>query len=256
MYKSFSAQDFRKQFGLPDDYHIEGFLSYGAWDRDKHARKLEETLKSLGVAFSLKTPDGFLLYITEIEIEAKKYWFAVMYGGALLSEMVHLACLFGSKANIHIGSCGGLYKEIKDLDLVVPTWSYGNESTTRVYEPNATDFKHYANETLGASLQSNMTGAHKFWSGPIITNQAMMGETWDDVKKWSEQGYYGVEMKTATVFSISKHFGVPSAALLYVTDNLINGQTVGDESHTRQKEKREAVKNEVYKAGLLTLIGK
>lgn len=60
-------------------------------------------------------------------------------------------------------------------------------------------------------------------------------------------------METATVFAVSNHFKVPSAALLYVSDNLIKGQTVNDESHAKQKENREEVKDEVYKIGLQTL---
>ena len=177
-----------------------------------------------------------------------------MYGGALLSEVIHLACLFGSKKNIHIGSCGGLHTEINDIDLILPIWSYGNESTTRVYDPGAKDFKHHADEALTLELEKNLTTGHRIWKGPIITNQAMMGESWDDIKSWSEKGYYGVEMETATVFSVSKHFNVPSAALLYVTDNLIKGQAVGSDTHTNQKERREIVRNDVYKAGILTLI--
>ena len=198
--------------------------------------------------------EGFLSRILELKIDDKNYWFIVMYGGALLSEYVHLASLFGSKKNIHIGSCGGLHPEMESLDLIIPTWSYGNESTTRVYDREATDFKHYSDEELSKGLEKNLPHARAIKKGPIISVQAMMGETWADVKSWSDNGYYGVEMETATVFSVSKNFNVPSAALLYVSDNLIKGQTVGDDSHIQQKEIREVVKNDVYKTGLVTLI--
>ena len=72
----------------------------------------------------------------------------------------------------------------------------------------------------------------------------------EDVKKWSEDGYYGVEMETATVFAVSAHFKMPSASVLYNTDNLIKGQTVGDQTHTQQKMQREEVKKDVYKIAL------
>jgi len=255
MYKAFTASDFKKMFKLPDDYKVEGLLSYGAWDRNKHDQKIQEIIKELGISFSTRKLDGFLDYILEINIKNKKYWFTVMYGGALLSEMVHLACLFGSKRNIHIGSCGGLYPEMDDIGLIVPTWSYGNESTTRVYEPDTKDFKHYPNKDLTVQLEKNLPSKYKIWKGPIMTNQAMMGETWEDIQSWAKKGYYGVEMETATVFSVSKNHKVPSTALLYVTDNLIKGQTVGDESHIQQKEKREMIKKDVYKTGVLTLLG-
>ncbi|MEI6304443.1 MAG: hypothetical protein WCP09_00250 [Candidatus Taylorbacteria bacterium] len=254
MYKAFTRKDFINMFDLPDDYVVEAFLSYGAWDRAKHDSNIQKTLKDLGIEYSIIKRQGFLSYVLELDIKSKKYWFVVMYGGALLSEMIHLASLFGSKKNIHIGSCGGLNPNIRDMELISPSWSYGNESTTRTYEPNAKDYRHYSNDTLRKQLVSNYSGKNKVWAGPIISNQAMMGETWDHIESWSKDGYFGVEMETATLFSVSKQQNVPSAALLYVSDNLINGQTVGDESHISQKTERESVKMDIYKAAVVTLI--
>lgn len=255
MYKSFTDEEFRRYFSLSEDYKVEGLLSYGAWDEEKHRSKIKKIIEDENISCSSQIMDGFLSHVLELKIGIKNYWFIVMYGGALLSEYVHLASLFGSKRNIHIGSCGGLHPEMESLDLIIPTWSYGNESTTRVYDREAIDFKHYSDGELSKELEKNLPGARAIKKGPIISVQAMMGETWNDVKSWSEDGYYGVEMETATVFSVSKCFNVPSAALLYISDNLIKGQTAGDDSHIQQKEIREAVKNDVYKTGLLTLIG-
>ncbi len=254
MYKSFTAEEFKKFLNISLDYSVEGFISYGAWDEAKHFTNIEETLNELGIVFTSRKLEGFLSHVLELTISNNIYWMSVMYGGAQLSEYVHLASLFGSKRNIHIGSCGGLYSEMNSLNLVIPLWSYGNESTTRVYEPDAIDFRHYPDSTLSKLIESNIQGDHKIWNGPVITNQAMMGETWDDVQSWSKNGFYGVEMETATVFSVSNHFHVPSTALLYVSDNMIKGQTTGDASHTQEKYVRELVKREVYKAGLRTLI--
>jgi len=254
MYKSLTAEEHKKYFSLPQNYKVDGFLSYGAWDEEKHRDKIKKTLENMGISYVSKTLEGFLYRILEITVDKKNYWFVVMYGGAMLSEYVHLACLFGSKKNIHIGSCGGLHPEMQSLDFVIPTWSYGNESTTRVYDREAKDFKHFSDKKLSELLEKNLANKYPLKKGPIMTNQAMMGETMDDVKLWSKQGYYGVEMETATVFSVSKHFNVPAAALIYVSDNLIKGQTIGDESHTAQKEAREMIKNDIYKIGLTTLM--
>jgi purine-nucleoside phosphorylase len=255
MYKAFTAEEFRKHFLLPVDYVVDGLLSYGAWDEEKHRNKIKKILDEFKLSHSSQIMKGFLSRVLELKIDGKNYWFVVMYGGAQLSEYIHLACLFGSKKNIHIGSCGGLHPEMNSLDLIIPTWSYGNESTTRVYDREAFDFKHYSDNDLSKKIEENLPHKYVIRKGPLITVQAMMGETWDDVKSWSENGYFGVEMETATVFSVSKNFKVPGAALLYVSDNLIKGQTVGDDSHIQQKEMREAVKNDVYKTGLITLIG-
>lgn len=253
MYKSFTAEEYRKHFNLLPDYNVKGFMSYGAWDEESSFNRLKKTLDELGIVYVVRRLDYFLSHIFELTVNQEIYWFTVMYGGAQLSEYTHLASLFGSKKNIHIGSCGGLYPEMNSLDLLIPSWSHGNESTTRAYESSAIDFRHYPDDILSKSIQSKIKG-HKVWNGPVVSNQAMMGESWEDVQSWSENGFYGVEMETATVFAVSHHFKVPSGALLYVSDNLIKGQTVNDESHAKQKENREEVKNEVYRIGLRTLL--
>lgn len=254
MYKSFTAEEYRKHFNLPADYRVKGFMSYGSWDEENQIIRLKKVLEEQGITYAERRLEGFLSSILELTVDQEIYWFTVMYGGAQLSEYVHQASLFGSKKNLHIGSCGGLYPEMDSLDFLIPSWSHGNESSTRAYEPSAIDFKHYPDATLSTSLQSKLKEGNRVWNGPVVSNQAMMGESWEDVCFWSENGFYGVEMETATVFAVSNHFKVSSASLLYVSDNLIKGQTVNDESHAKQKETREEVKDEVYRIGLRTLL--
>ncbi|MEI6352506.1 MAG: hypothetical protein WCO35_01045 [Candidatus Nomurabacteria bacterium] len=254
MYKTFTAEDFKKQLNLPLDYQVEGFISYGGWMEEKQREEIESVLKESNISYSLKILEGFLSHVLEIKINNKNYWFVVMYGGAMLSEFVHLACLFGSKKNIHLGSCGGLEKDINSLDLIIPTYSYGDESTTRIYNKEAKDFKHFSDEKLSELLQKNLGTNFSTKRGPIITNQAMLGESLEDILSWSNDGYYGVEMEISTIFAVSKYFNVPSTALVYVSDNLIKGQTVGDESHTNEKEKRTELRKNILKAGLFTVI--
>jgi len=255
MYKSFTAAEFKKHCNLPADYEVSGFLCYGAWDDEKHFKNMEDALIALGIEYKINTLEyKFLQHIREVEINDKKYWFAIEYGGATLSEYLHLACLFGSKKNIHIGSCGGLNPNLNSLDLIVPTYTYGDESTTRIYAREIRDNKHYSTESISQELIKNTPGNLKVDTGPIIGCQAMMGETWEDVKSWSDEGYSGVEMETAVFFAVSNHFKVPCGALIYISDNLIKGQTVHDESHLKEKPKREEVKVEVYKVAIKTLL--
>ena len=45
MYKSFTADEFKKYFSLPEGYKVEGLLSYGAWDEEKHRSKIKRILE-------------------------------------------------------------------------------------------------------------------------------------------------------------------------------------------------------------------
>ena len=254
MYKSFTAEEYRGHFSLPSGYTVDGFISYGGWMEEKQRSEMEAVLKENNISYTSKTLDGFLSHVLEIKINNKNYWFVVMYGGTMLSEYVHLASLFGSKKNMHLGSCGGLSNIVDSLDLIIPTWTYGNESITRIYDQEAKDFKHFPDEELSLKLEKNINQKFIIRKGPTVTNQAMLGESLEDVLSWSSDGYYGVEMEISTVFSVSKHFNVPCTALVYVSDNLIKGQTVGDESHINQKDKRVEVRMEVLRVGLFTLL--
>ena len=254
MYKSYTATDYKQHFSLPTEYSVSGFLSCGTWDEQKSFDRLCLNLDGLGIEYKSKKLEGFLGHIYEITINNKIYWFTVLYGGAMLSEYAHLACLFGSGKNIHIGSCGGLYPEMNSLDFLIPYWSYGNDSVTRSYGKEIHDHKHFSDRILSQKLIEKITLSNKVWEGPVMNCQAMLGETWEDVQTWSQDGYYGVEMETSTVFSVSNHYKVPCAAIMYVSDNLIKGQTVGDESHRNEKDLREIIKNEVYKVGIGVLL--
>jgi hypothetical protein len=239
MYKSLTANDYREYFGLHADYEIDGMLIYGTYNRPRQVSFLEEAMK--GIRVELNSLPDFLGRMTEFVVDGKRYWFDVSYGGAQLSEYLHLACLFGSRANLLLGSCGGLDPRVDSCDLIVPTSSYGNESTTRTYSPQAIDHKHLPNDALSERIATAIGPTFKVWRGPTVTNQAMMGETLEDVQAWSNNGYLGVEMEAATVFAVSNHFAVPAAALLFVGDNLIRGETVMAQSFKDGRTRREGV---------------
>ncbi len=240
--------------GFPEDYKVDGFISYGSWSSEKEFSNFKKNIESLKIKCETKLLPGFCSDILEVKNEDKIYWFATIYGSTKLSEYLHVACLFGSNKNIHIGSCGGLNPEANSSDLIIPTWSYGDESSTRMYDRSNKDHKFYSDVHLNKLIESKISTGNKIWNGPIMTCQSMLAETLEDVQSWSKEGYYGVEMETATFFSISNHFNVPCSALIYISDNLIKGQTVGDEEHQKEKDKRGNIKDEVYKAGILSMV--
>lgn len=82
----------------------------------------------------------------------------------------------------------------------------------------------------------------------------MMAETKEDIDAWMEKGYAGVDMESATVFAVSNHFNVPSAALLRVADNLAKNELVTDVSYESLRAQRTAIHKENYEAALKVLM--
>jgi len=253
MYKSYGASDYRRLFTLPETYRVEGMLVWGGWNREGKISVLQKSL--MGRSAQFNALPGFLERMLEFVVGGKSYWFDVSYGGARLCEYIHLACLLGSRSNILLGTCGGLDARVDTCDFVLPTFSYGNESTTRAYQPEVSDHRHFPSKELSARLAGAIGPRYKVWQGPTITNQAMMAETLEDVNAWSEQGYLGVEMEAATVFAVSNHFAVPSAAILFVGDNLIRGETVLDAAYKNARQLREVIELEQFRVALAELLG-
>ncbi|MCR4260946.1 MAG: hypothetical protein NUV96_01220 [Candidatus Colwellbacteria bacterium] len=214
----------------------------------------KSAVRRLGYKVKYRTlKDEFLKPVLECEIKGKTYWFTVAYGGALLSEYLHLACLFGSKKNILLGSCGGLKGGGRQNDIVVPAWSYANESSAKAYDPKSKG-EYRANSKLSASLRNKLKKKYKVFNGPTVTCQAMLGETWNDIQRWHRKGFHGVEMEAATVFAVSKHFGAQSAAVLRISDNLIEGETVFDSEHKKTKNMSKKVSEDMFDVALREMI--
>lgn len=254
MYRQLTPTDFRKFHFMPKDYVVSGFLCHGTWKRDQEIENLKNVLTEMKLDFKISTFSDFLYRITEFEINRKKYWFDVPYGGAMLSEYLHLACMFGSKKNILIGTCGGLSPQAKACDCIIPTWSYGDESSTRMYSQKTKDNHHFPNGNLSKSLRDRINPNIKVWEGPTMTCQAMLGESWKDVQTWSKDGYLGVEMEASTLFSVSNHFKVPSAALLIIGDNLIKEETVLHENYLKTADLRYSLRKEFLKISIQELL--
>jgi purine-nucleoside phosphorylase len=238
MYRTFSPNQYRNHLNLPADYKIDGMLCYGTLYEERVIDQINEVARELGLQITLNDlPHPFLRFAKELNIGDKKIWFAIGYGGAWLSEYVHWACQFGSKKNILLGSCGGLKVGMTQGDFIVPTNSYGQESSVRIY--NRESPIQLPDETLSEALVTRLGNDTKVWRGPIVTCQAMIGETLEDVKHWSEDGYFGVEMESSTVFAVSNHFNVPVAASLYVGDNLIEEHNNMSEEYLLEADTRK-----------------
>ena len=55
------------------------------------------------------------------------------------------------------------------------------------------------------------------------------------------------ERESSTLFAVSQYFNVPSAALLYIADNIIKKETLFGEEFEKTKEKLNDSKFETYK---------
>ncbi len=243
MYKNVTADEYKRYFNLENEYKIDGFIVYGAWDIEKYTQEMLQGVLGQGIEFSAQKLSSFLSDITEVTIGGKKYWFSVCYGSAKLSEYAHLACLFGARWMLHIGSTGALSKDIHALDIIIPTLSVSDDSVAKLYRSG------YENSDLKNHLYSYFAKQNaSVHRGVCLSIQAMMGETLDDIIQWDKEGYSCVDLESSTLMHVANYFKVPSASILYVSENLAHEETVLTASYEEQKHARSQIKRTIFNA--------
>jgi len=255
MYKSLTKQDIQKILKFDSAYKVDALIVSGTNPKSKGYVHLYEALNKLGLAYTEeKINDEFFNEVKSFVINGKRVWFDVAYGTAYLSELLHVASILGSQANLLLGTCGVLQKGIATADTIIPLASYGNESSTRMYNRENTSYVYDSDINLSNAIKQKIKHRENVHEGKLMTVQAMLAETQADVDAWSEQGYIGVDMESSTVFAVSNHFNVPSAALLFAAENLIENQLVTDESFELLKTQRVAVRKENHEIAFKAVI--
>lgn len=242
MYKEVDSTSIRKLLGSSEKYTVDTLITYGGHPKHSTEKLFEEEMQThFPEAIFENSFHGFFQDVHSYKIGSKRIWFCVTYGGAMTSEIVHTACLLGAKIILHGGSCGALQESLSIGDIFLPLSSDANESCTRMYHRDGKTV-HVANEPLCKALANNID--LNTVSGKMISIQAMLAETREDVDSWSQSGYQVVDLEVATVFAVAKHFDVAAAAILYVADNLITEDLVhtsSDEQRTSWKRSKQSI---------------
>jgi len=259
MYKSLTKQGIQNLLKVSSNYKVDGLIVVGTHPKRNAYPYLRSALNKLYPNYKKeeKIKNRFFSDIKSFKIGDKRIWFDVVYGAAYLSEVVHIACVLGSRTNILLGTCGGLLHEMKTGQVVLPKASYSNESATRMYQRDNESFIYLADEKLRLKIKKKqLNHGSIIYEGNLMNVQAMLGETKEDVENWATNGYCGVDMESATFFAVSNHFKVPSAALLYVADNLVKKELVTDKNYQELKKHRIKTKKENYEIAFKTMLGK
>ena len=256
MYTEITVDALRKRVGLPENYSVDGFLAAGTWDlfgETKHLPQVKAALQTLDIETEIIRIDGeHLGHAYEFLVDGKRYWFVPQMGTAYVSQYAHMASMLGSKKNILAGVVGGLKSGIKPADFIIPSASKGNENALMYQRSNA-DLLFYPDPALSERLKARLDN-QQVYEGTTCTCEVLFAETAEDVAEWSKQGYLGVEMEAALIFALSSHFGIPSAAILYVADNLSEEVTMFHDDYENSRAAREQAKQLKYEAALAELL--
>lgn len=140
-------------------------------------------------------------------------------GSAMAATIMDLLSAIHPKAVLFLGKCGGLKKKTQLGDLILPIAAIRGEGTSNDYIPR--EIPALPSFRLQRAV-SSMIKKHEsdYWTGTIYTTNRRV---WEHDKKFKKSlrvaRAIGVDMETATLFTVGFVNEIPRGALLLVSDN-------------------------------------
>lgn len=139
-------------------------------------------------------------------------------GSANAATVMDLLSAIHPKAVLFLGKCGGI-KKINQLgDLILPIAAIRGEGTSNDYFPPEVPALPAFN--LQKAISTTIRNHDRdYWTGTVYTTNRRVWEHDDQFKEYLRRiRVMAVDMETATLFSTGFYNGIPTGALLLVSD--------------------------------------
>ncbi|MEJ8755732.1 AMP nucleosidase [Pontibacter sp. H259] len=140
-------------------------------------------------------------------------------GSAMAATVMDLLSAIKPKAALFLGKCGGLKRKTQLGDLILPIAAIRGEGTSDDYLPP--EIPALPSFRLQRAV-SSMIKKHEmdYWTGTVYTTNRRVWEHDEDFKDYLRQiRAMGIDMETATIFTVGFVNEIPHGALLLVSDN-------------------------------------
>jgi AMP nucleosidase len=137
----------------------------------------------------------------------------------LLSAIEPKACLF-------LGKCGGLKSKSHLGDLILPIAAIRGEGTSNDYFPP--EVPALPAFSLQKAISTTIRNHNRdYWTGTIYTTNRRVWEHDDEFKTYLRKlRVMGIDMETATIFTVGFFNKIPCGALLLISDQPMNPEGV------------------------------
>lgn len=136
----------------------------------------------------------------------------------------------GVHSFLRVGSAGAIQPDVKTGDIVIPKGAVRGEGTSAEYVDAG--YPAFPDPALLTSLIRTCQGLEgrlglKWYTGVVWTHDAFFAESDANLKEMSNANVLAVEMEVATLFTLASLRRVRAAAVLAVTDNMLEGRGRG-----------------------------
>lgn len=139
-------------------------------------------------------------------------------GSANAATIMDLLSALKPEAVLFLGKCGGLKKKNELGDLILPIAAIRGEGTSNDYFPP--EVPALPAFSLQKAISTTIRNHGKdYWTGTVYTTNRRVWEHDEKFKEYLRSiRAMGIDMETATIFSIGFHNEIPTGALLLVSD--------------------------------------
>ena len=139
-------------------------------------------------------------------------------GSPMAATIMDLLSAIHPKAVLFLGKCGGVKPYNKLGDFILPIAAIRGEGTSGDYFPAEVPALPAFNlqKTTSASIRD---AGQDYWTGTIYSTNRRVWEHDEEFKEYLRKiRVMGVDMETATLFSVGFYNHIPTGALLLVSD--------------------------------------
>lgn len=139
-------------------------------------------------------------------------------GSASAATVMDLLTAISPKAVLLLGKCGGLKKKNQIGDLILPIAAIRGEGTSNDYLPPEVPALPAFSLQKAISYVIRLKSLD-YWTGTIYTTNRRVWEHDDKFKDYLRSlRTMAIDMETATIFTVGFANGIPTGALMLVTD--------------------------------------
>lgn len=139
-------------------------------------------------------------------------------GSPNAATVIDLLSSINPKAVLFLGKCGGLKRVNQVGDLILPIAAIRGDGTSDDYFP--AEVPALPSFALQKVISTAIREFEKdYWTGTVYTTNRRVWEYDDDFKEYLvEIRAMGIDMETATIFTVAFQNKIPAGALLLVSD--------------------------------------
>jgi uridine phosphorylase len=213
MYKTLTRDDWLNFLKIEADELPRALILHGEWFSTSYYQDVEALCGQSKLVAPLPT-------LRLARVRGETLGFGACYGSPQAATVLHPLAVLGIELVIQTGWYGALQPGMRLGDLLVGDWAFRADGTSDWYLPKgeAADATPELSAALLRACAARGISCHR---GPLFSTSGIFAETVELIDAWRQAGYAGVEMETACTFAVAKHFGLRRAAILQLSDNLV-----------------------------------